>query len=182
MIKTHHRVGLLLVLVWALVPLAILAAMMLAQCWRSLPDPGDAAFESLVDLPMNTGLYVSSYRRRHSADDHVHLIVQNQSGELLWFEDQSFGVRGFVYDDATQQWAEIDLGFELGEPVVVCLGDSERCVDQNLFSFPTRWMDIRAKITIRLLVVGSTCPPEQQGQSDCQRYAAYTDIIVDPGR
>jgi len=180
MIKTHHRVGLLLVLVWALVPLAIVAAMMLAECWHSLPDPRDAAFEGLVGLPTNTGLYVSSYRRSYSTDDAAHIVVRNQTGAPLWFEDQSFGVRGFVYDDASQQWTEIDLGFRLDEPSTTSLQDSDTSMMRSLFSFPTELVDICSKTTVRLLVVGSTCPPEQQGKSDCQRYAAYTDIIIKP--
>lgn len=182
MVRARHRAGLLLVLAWTLVPLAILTVMVLAECWYSPSGLGDTAFESLVSLPLNAGLYVSTYRKRHSADDYVHIIVQNQTGEALWFEDQSFEVRGFVYDDANQQWTEIDLGFRLGEPSPVCLQDSKRDVEQNLFSFPTRWIGIRTRTTIRLLVTGSTCPPGQQRQSECLRYAAFSDIIVDPDR
>jgi hypothetical protein len=182
MIKVRHRIGLVLVLVCALAPLAILVIMALAECWHRLPGPEDTAFENLVGLPLNTGLYVDTDRRRYSADDYVHMIVQNRTGESLWFEDQSFEVQGFVYDNTGQQWTEIDLGFKLIEPGPVCLQDSRGDVWPNEFSFPTEWIGISTKTTIRLLVTGSTCPPEQQGQGECLRYAAFSDIIVEPDR
>ena len=103
--------------------------------------------------------------------------IENNTGMTLYFQDQSFGVQGFRYDESAKQWEPFRLFGGVGDP-------REKRVEPDAWQFEevyyclfTSSMELEGEETakIRLLVTGYSKPLELGGG---ERHGAYTDIEV----
>ena len=155
---------------------ASICAVALVSCTQGAVDQRDEIFGTTVavGVRLNEGLMLlagdSEYRTQY---DSVFFHVVNRTGHDLAFEDDAFGVRGFVFNEEEAKWEQITLGFGPGEPGPRYLRNGATEHSETLSSFPTDWMDTKGHTAVRLLVIGLTATGE--------KYGAYADIRIVEG-
>lgn len=156
--------------------MVLLLALHMAGCSGTFSNEADQAFRQMAGLIFDQQLLLHTDKKQYTHDDRVHMWVENKTGATLYFPDQSFGVQGFYYNEASRQWEPYDLGFKVGNPLRKKVEPDAWLVEEVAYSFSTRFMRTEgAKTKIRLLVIGSTEPLELGGG---ERHGAYTDIEV----
>jgi len=125
-------------------------------------------------MALNAGLNIEPDRSEfYTPYGSVHFFVINRTGYDLCFENDAFGVRGFVFDEAEMKWEEIDLGFTPLPLGPRCVSNRATDLSETWGFFPTQWMDTKGHSEVRLLVVGVAATGE--------RYGAYADVRIVEG-
>ena len=77
----------------------------------------ETRFRELFGSSLTDELVILLDKTRYHRSDTIGYRVENRSDETIWFEDQSFGIRGFTYNESSGEWVELDLGFIVGGPL-----------------------------------------------------------------
>jgi hypothetical protein len=139
-------------------------------------DERDKLFAITVaaELTLGRGLSIEPDKSEFYAPyGSVDFFVHNHTGHDLCFQDDAFGVRGFVFNEEQEQWEEIDLGFTPIPSGLRCLRNEVTELSETWGVFPTQWVDTRGHSEVRLLVIGIADTGE--------RYGAYADIRIVEG-
>jgi hypothetical protein len=166
---------------WRLVP-CLLMAMALAvllgsSCLHVDDSPNvqsEVRFRELFGSTLTDKLVVHTDKQRYRHDDSIGYWVENRSDVDLWFEDQSFGVRAFAYDEASDDWVELDLGFRVKDPRTVLVGSGHGAV-LGFYHVPVEHVDMPENGKMRLVVTGHT---DLEIPALDDTYTGYTDIEV----
>ena len=132
-------------------------------------------------VTLNEGLeLVLGNPQSYIEDGWIDILVLNHTGRDLCFENNAFGVRGFVFDEGKAQWERIDLGFIPAPPGLRCVSNEASDFYEISTGFPVRRMDVRAHSEVRLFVVGYT-GTLVDGTPVPEGYGAYLDIRIAEG-
>lgn len=143
---------------------------------RVVSEERDRLFADTITtgIALNAGLSIApDMPEFYAPHGSVGFFVINRTGYDLIFENNRFGVRGFVFDEAGMGWEEIDLGFTPLPAGPRCVRNGATAADETWAFFPTRWMDTKGHSEVRLLVVGFAPTGE--------RYGAYADVRIVEG-
>ena len=127
----------------------------------------------MVSIPLNEQITLNA--RYNVQADTIAIEVQYHAEQAVWFEDQSFSVKSFIYHPESQKWEEFDLGFYVGDPQPRKVEPNASRLDAY-YPVPTRFTEIDDGTVLRLFVAGcldDSCHP------DSTRVGAYTDVVVD---
>lgn len=166
---------------WRLVPSLLMAmalAVLLGSCCLHMDDSpnveSEVRFRELFGSTLTDKLVVHTDKQRYRHDDSIGYWVENRADVDLWFEDQSFGVRALSYDEASEDWVELDLGFHVKDPRTMLI-ESGRGAVLDFYHVPVEHIDIREDGRIRLVITGHT---DLAIPALDQTYTGYTDIEV----
>lgn len=140
---------------------------------RAVSGERDQLFADTIaaGIVLNAGLSIEPDRLEfHAPYGSVHFFVINRTGHDLCFENNAFGVQGFVFNEVDMRWEEINLGFTPLPSGPRCVKNGATDLGETWGSFPTQWMDTKGHSEVRLLVVGFAATGE--------RYGAYTDVRI----
>jgi hypothetical protein len=153
----------------------------LSGCTQELVDPKDESFAAIVaaivgtETPLNEGLeLVPTSSQYYASDGLVDFFVRNRTGHDLYFADNIFGARGFVFKGEEAKWEEVDLGFN---PVVSesrQLKNGATGFDETMALFFTDGLE--GYSDMRLLIVGYA-----EDTPIVKMYGAYADIRIVEG-
>jgi hypothetical protein len=134
----------------------------------------EVRFRELLGSALTDKLVIHTDKHRYQHDDGIVYRVENRTDVDLWFEDQSFGVQAFAYDEASEDWVELDLGFYVSDPRTVLI----ECGREAALDFYGLWVeriDLPEDGKIRLVITGHT---NLTVPALDETYVAYTDIEV----
>ncbi len=157
---------------------AMVVPVLLGTCCRQRGDTvnveAEGRFREMFGSTLTDRLVIVTDQSKYHADEIVDFMVENKTDDDLWFEDQSFGVQGFAYDEISKDWAELDLGFWIGDPMPKKIEPGR--VDP--LDYYVLWLDSIAVPDdgkIRLVITGHT---NLTIPALDETYVAYTDIEV----
>jgi hypothetical protein len=122
---------------------------------------------------LNEGIEFTLDRESYTVPgDLITMALVNKTGHPLTVPNEVFGTRGFVFDEHSAQWVELDIE-GLVDPIPKTIPTKPETVLDVFTSIPTSWFDIEETTDIRLVVVGTSedCEPS----TECPVYAAYAD-------
>jgi hypothetical protein len=125
------------------------------------------AFQKAIQTPVNPAIHLLTEKKLYHRKDEIGIWVENGSNRVLFFNDQSLGLKAYQYDQQQETWRLIDLGFTLGDPHATTVNPGPRTPLPSI-SIPVEW--IKASGPLRLVITGTT----DQGQP----FAAYKDIEI----
>jgi hypothetical protein len=129
----------------------------------------DNAFQAMIEIPTKPGIRLLTEKSQYHREDWIGIRVENRTNQVLWFTDQSLGLRAFQYDEQNGSWHQVDLGSVLADPHITTVTPGPNF---PLASDLIPVQDIKASVKIRLVITGTT---DQGGL-----FIAYRDIeIVD---
>jgi len=97
--------------------LLLLCASSCAQQGSFVDVEAEARFREMFGSSLTDELVLATNNRKYHNNEIIDYWVENNTDQTLWFEDQSFGIRSFAYDEAAKQWVQVDLGFRVSEPI-----------------------------------------------------------------
>jgi hypothetical protein len=154
--------------------LALFAGTSCAPSGAATGSDSEAQFRKLFHSTITDRLIVCTDKHRYRQNDTIRYWVENTTDQDLWFEDQSFGVQAFAYDEAAEQWMEVDLGFRVSEPM-------RRAIESGgggVLDYYALWVDridLPEDGKVRLVITGHT---DLDISALDETYTAYTDIEV----
>jgi hypothetical protein len=134
----------------------------------------EARFRELFGSTLTDKLVIATDQSKYHADDIIDFMVENRTDHDLWFEDQSFGVQAFAYDQASEDWVELDLGFWISDPMPKAIEPGR--IDP--LDYYVLWLDsiaVPEDGKIRLVITGHT---DLTIPAVDETYTAYADIEV----
>jgi hypothetical protein len=152
----------------------------LSGCTQEPVDPKDESFAAIVadivgiETPLNEGLLVPTSSQYYASDGLVDFFVRNRTGHDLYFADNIFGARGFVFKEEEARWEEVDLGFNPVVPESRQLKNGATGFDETMALFFTDGLE--GYSDMRLLIIGYA-----EDTSVVEMYAAYADIRIVEG-
>ncbi len=130
----------------------------------------EAQFREMIDVRVPKRVVFYTDKKTYQRQELIRYWVENRTGQTLWFVDQSLGLRAYQYDEGTQRWKTVDLGFTVGAPQRTAIQPSGPSIMPNYAIDTDR---IKRSGKIRLVIMGV--------MDDGQEFAAYTDVeIVEP--
>jgi hypothetical protein len=106
--------------------------------------------------------------------DWVTIILVNETGHPIIVSDDLFGARGFVFDESSQQWEEIEFGFPIEKEPTVVIPVETRDPFEVSRGFSTMFMELEGTVDVRLLVT-ATLANCDSAATKCPVYGAYAD-------
>jgi len=163
----------------AVFALAAIAPLLLLAAFRQPAAPAasaeaEAKFREMFGSTLSDELVVLPNQREYHGEEDIVYFVQNRTDETLWFEDQSFGARGFAYDENAEQWVEVDLGFTVGGPMAKPVEPGP----PDALDYYALWIDLihlPEDGRIRLVITGHT---DLRFPVAHETYVAYADVVV----
>jgi hypothetical protein len=166
---------------WRLVSCLLMAMALPVLLGSSCLHMGDSPnvqsevrFRELFGSTLTDKLVVHTDKQRYRHDDSIGYWVENRTDVDLWFQDQSFGVGAFWYDEASEDWVELDLGFKVKDPRTVLI-ESGRGAVLGFYHVPVEHIDLPEDGRMRLVITGHT---DLAIPALDQTYTGYTDIEV----
>jgi hypothetical protein len=152
-----------------------LPVLLAATCAPGVEDArADAEFRRMVGPSLTDDLILLTDNKQYHRRGTIGFRVENRTDQTIWFVDQSFGIRGFHYNDSSQQWVDIDLGFHVSDPMPKGIGPG-RGGPLDYYALWVDRIDVPDDGKIRLTITGHTDP---EIPALDETYTAYTDIEV----
>jgi hypothetical protein len=151
---------------------------------RAVSEERDRLFAETIatGITLDAGLSIEPDRPEfYAPHGSVGFFVSNRTGYDLVFENNRFGVQGFVFNEAEMTWEEIDLGFTPLPAGPHCVRDGATEASETWAVFTTQWMDTKEHSEVRLLVIGYTAGLAGGTPGVKGRYGAYADIRIIEG-
>jgi hypothetical protein len=123
---------------------------------------------------LTTDLAIVTDKQKYHHNGVIDFWVENRTEAVIRFEDQSFGVRAMTYDDASEQWLPVDLGFSVAEPIARSVESGGGGVLEH-YSMLVDRIDVPDDGKIRLVIIGHT---DLTNPAQDRIYVAYTDVQV----
>ncbi len=141
----------------------------------------ERAFATLVPVPMDTGLRleVVEVDETPSGAPRITLLLENRSGDQVWFPSPLYGARVFVYSESSAEWDEVENhvipASEGGEDILVPKGEGINWIAGVLVvpSIP----DASRAVTLRIVVIGEIY---REGRRTGEEVGAYLDVTLRP--
>jgi hypothetical protein len=171
--RTLILVALAILALAVIAPLLLLAIALPPAAPGAGPE-GEAQFREMFGSSLTDEIVLLLDKRKYHRHDVIGYRVENRAEQTIWFVDQSFGVRGFAYDENSWQWMEIDLGFHVSEP----LAKATEPGPWDPLDHYALWIDridLPEDGRVRLVITGHTnlAVPVLD-----QTYVAYADVEV----
>jgi hypothetical protein len=136
---------------------------------NSTSRQAEEAFRVAVRGPIDPQVRLLTEKNRYRHADWIGIWVENGTGHVLEFKDQTLGFRAYRYDEQNRTWRLAVESIVAADPYQVTATPGPRSA-LPIVSIPVEW--IKGTGAIRLVITGIT----DQGQP----FAAYKDIeIVD---
>jgi hypothetical protein len=171
--RTFILVAVAVFVVGAIGPLLVLALFRRPAAPAASAE-AEAKFRETFGSTLTDELVVLLYKREYHRQDIIDYRVENRTDETLWFEDQSFGVRGFAYKENEGQWVEVDLGFAVSEPMAKPVQAGPPDVG-DFYDLLIDRIDLPEDGKIRLVITGYT---DLRFPALHETYVAYADVVV----
>ncbi|HJX38139.1 MAG TPA: hypothetical protein VJ714_06050 [Anaerolineae bacterium] len=157
----------------AIAPLLLLAITS-SPAASTTDEEAEARFRELFGSSLTDQLVFLLDKREYHRHDTIGYRVENRTDQTIWFVDQSFGVRGFAYNENSQQWVELDLGFHVSEPMAKAI-EPGRWDPLDYYALWIDRIDLPEDGRIRLVITGHT---NLTVPALDQTYVAYADVEV----
>jgi hypothetical protein len=153
-------------------PLAFLAAC----CAQPSGQEADARFRQLFGSRLSSRVVLVTDKHSYRRDEIISYWVENRTGQAPCFQDQALGVRAFAFDQRSDDWLPVDLGFYVAEPRIVCI-QSGAANMLHAGALSVEAIDFPAGGALRLVVIGYLRPASREA---ADAYVAYTDVVITP--
>ncbi|MBI5879225.1 MAG: hypothetical protein HZB53_16375 [Chloroflexi bacterium] len=146
--------------------LGLLILLLASGCGTTAAASRDSQFLAIFQVPTHPRLYLKVEVPDTQPNVGVLYIVDNYTGNSVYFEDDTLGLRAYKYYDDQREWRRVNVSLRVFEKnIVVPSGDPAR-FPHGLFIRSA----FEEKGALRLAVVGWTNPAARQP------IAAYADI------
>jgi hypothetical protein len=134
----------------------------------------EAEFREMFGSSLTADLVLLTDNEKYHRHDTIGYRIENRTGQTVWFVDQSFGVRAFAYNEGSERWVELDLGFHVSDPAPKAIGPG-RGGPLDYYALWIDRIDVPEDGKIRLVITGHT--DLTNPAVDCV-YVGYADVEV----